>query len=81
MVESVSNPKIDMVLQNIEIMVASEGGSLELVRLEPTSLEVKYTPGVNEECPECGPDHDMVKMMLESSLGIYAPQVSELELT
>ena len=81
MVESVSNPKIDMVLQNIEIMDASEGGSLELVRLEPTSLEVKYTPGVNEECPECVPTHDGVTRFLSTSLKIHVPEITDVTVT
>ena len=78
MVESVSNPKIDMVLQNIEIMVASEGGSLKLVRLDPTSLEVKYTPGVKEECPECVPTHDAVTRFLSTSLKIHVPEITDI---
>lgn len=67
---------VQTVLDNMETIVASEGGSLELVSLDQNQLTVKYNKGVNEECPECVPDHDMVKMMIENSLTIYAPHVS-----
>ena len=67
---------VQTVLDNMETIVASEGGSLDLVSLAQNQLTVKYNKGVNEECPECVPDHDMVKMMIENSLTIYAPHVS-----
>ena len=67
---------VQTVLDNMETIVASEGGSLDLVSLDQNQLTVKYNKGVNEECPECVPDHDMVKMMIENSLTIYAPHLS-----
>ena len=67
---------VQTVLDNMETIVASEGGCLDLVSLDQNQLTVKYNKGVNEECPECVPDHDMVKMMIENSLTIYAPHVS-----
>ena len=67
---------VQTVLDNMETIVASEVGSLDLVSLDQNQLTVKYNKGVNEECPECVPDHDMVKMMIENSLTIYAPHVS-----
>ena len=76
-----ADPGVQTVLDNMQTIVASEGGSLEFLELSGGKLSVHYNKGVNEECPECVPDHDMVKMMLESSLGIYAPQVKELQLT
>lgn len=75
------DPGVQTVLDNMQTIVASEGGSLEFLEFSGGKLSVQYNKGVNEECPECVPDHDMVKMMLESSLGIYAPQVRELQLT
>ena len=71
---------VKTVLDNMEIIVASEGGSLEFISLEDSQLIVKYTKGVNEECPECVPDHGMVQMLMENSLTIYAPHVSSVEL-
>ena len=50
------------------------------VEYKENQLTVKYHKGINEECPECVPDHAMVKMMIESSLNIYAPHVSLSEL-
>jgi len=67
-----------MVLENIETMVASEGGRLELVDLGDTSLHVKYLPGVNEECPECVPTRDNVEMFMTMSLKLHAPLITEV---
>ena len=78
MVASTSDPQVNMVLENIETMVASEGGTLELVALGDTSLHVKYLPGVNEECPECVPTRESVEMFMTMSLKIHAPNVTEV---
>jgi len=40
---------INSVLENIGTMVASEGGSLELLELDESSMKVKYIAGTNEE--------------------------------
>ncbi len=78
MVATTADPKINLVLQNIETIVASEGGSLELVELSPPTLRVKYNPGVNEECPECVPTHDAVNRFLSTALKVHAPQITEI---
>jgi hypothetical protein len=79
MVQSTADTKIDFVLEQIETMVASEGGTLDVVSLEGSSLKIKYTPGVNEECPECVPTLDMVIQFLTASMGIHAPYVQDIE--
>ena len=71
---------VQTVLENMETIVASEGGTLQFLSLDDGSLSVKYIKGVNEECPECVPDHAMVKMMMENSLSIYAPHVLTVNL-
>ena len=81
MVAKTFDEKVDFVLAQIETMVASEGGTLELVSSDETSFEVKYVPGVNEECPECVPTHDQVRMFMRASLSIHAPQIKNFEVT
>ena len=76
-----SDPGVQTVLDNMQTIVASEGGSLEFVGFSGGKLSVHYNKGVNEECPECVPDHAMVETMMRSSLGIYAPYVRDVELT
>ena len=71
---------VQTVLENMETIVASEGGTLQFLSLDDGSLSVKYIKGVNEECPECVPDHAMVKMMMENSLSIYAPYIVTVDL-
>lgn len=78
MAQTTSDQGVDFVLEQIEKMVASEGGSLDVVSLGEGSLTIKYTPGVNEECPECVPTHEMVTQFLKASLGIHAPYVSDV---
>ncbi len=81
MVATTSNDKVDFVLQQIETMVASEGGTLDLVASGSDSLSVKYTPGVNEECPECVPSLEQVTQFLTASLQIHAPEITSVEVS
>ena len=81
MVANTSNDKVDFVLQQIETMVASEGGSLELLSSTDDSLSVRYIPGVNEECPECVPSLEQVTQFLTASLQIHAPEVASVEVS
>ena len=75
-----TDPGLQTVLDNIQTIVASEGGSIELVEITGGRLSVRYNKGVNEECPECVPDHDLVRQMMQTSVSIYAPYVREIEL-
>ncbi|MBI49846.1 MAG: hypothetical protein CL781_00740 [Chloroflexi bacterium] len=77
---TLQDPGVQTVLDNMETIVASEGGTLNFISLEDQTLSVEYVKGINEECPECVPDHAMVKMMMESSLSIYAPHVTDVDL-
>ena len=81
MVQITNNTQVDFVLEQIEKLVASEGGTLDSVSLDGNNLKVKYTPGVNEECPECVPTHDMVNQFLTASLSIHAPHVDNIEVS
>ena len=78
MVEATADPKVDLVLRNVETMVGTEGGTLELVALEGETLRVKYNPGVNEDCPECVPTHQVVSRFLTTALQVHAPYVTEV---
>ena len=69
------DPALKYVLDNIQTIVASEGGSLEIVGMSDGRLTVRYTEGVNEECPECVPSHEMVSQMMTASLKLHAPHV------
>ncbi|MCX8277038.1 MAG: hypothetical protein OTJ43_02050 [Dehalococcoidia bacterium] len=79
MVHSTFDTSVDFVLEQIQTMVASEGGTLGVPTLDGNSLKVQYSPGVNEECPECVPTLEMVTQFLTVSLGIHAPHVTNIE--
>ncbi len=81
MVTLTADPRVNTVLENIETMVASEGGSLEVIDLGETSLKVRYIPGTNKECPECVPMTDAVYQFMKAALEVHAPYISELEVT
>ena len=76
-----TDPGVQVVLDNMQTIVATEGGSLEFLELRDSLLNVRYNKGRNDECPECVPDHDMVRQMMQTSLSIYAPYVREVELS
>ena len=73
------DPGLQSVIDNVQVIAASEGGSIRFVEATGGKLIVEYTPGVNEECPECVPTHDLIQMMLKSSVSILAPYISEVE--
>ncbi|MEX0761234.1 MAG: hypothetical protein WD333_02160 [Dehalococcoidia bacterium] len=79
MIENTPDSAVEFVLQQIETMVASEGGSLELLSVDESCLKIRYEPGVNEECPECVPTHDQVAQFLNASLKIHAPHIDAIE--
>lgn len=74
-----TDPAIKTVMDNIGVMVATEGGSLELLDLSADSMKVKYIPGTNEECPECVPMTDAVYQFMRASLNVHAPRITTLE--
>ena len=76
---TIADPGLKTALDNIQVIAGSEGGTIEFVENRAGTLVVEYTPGVNEECPECVPTHDLIQMMLESSIGILAPYISDVE--
>ncbi len=73
------DPGLQSVLDNIQVIAASEGGSVQFVEARGGKLTIEYTPGVNEECPECVPTHDLIEMMVKSSTSILAPYITEVE--
>jgi len=81
MVQSTSDSGVDFVLEQIQTMVASEGGTLGVPALSGSTLKIEYTPGINEECPECVPTLEMVTQFLTASIGIHAPHVTEIEVS
>ncbi len=74
-----TDPAIKTVMDNIGVMVATEGGSLELLDLSDDTMKVKYIAGTNEECPECVPMTDAVYQFMRASLDVHAPRITTLE--
>ena len=52
MVAGSIDPGVKFVLDNIQTVVASEGGSQEFLGLQDGRLSVRYNKGRNDDCPE-----------------------------
>ena len=74
-----TDPGIDNILRNVQVVAASEGGSIEFVEASGGKLVVNYTPGVNEECPECVPHPRPHQDDDEDSVSVHAPYITEIE--
>lgn len=74
-----SDPAINTVMDNIGVMVATEGGRLQLLELSDDAMKVQYVAGTNEECPECVPMTDAVYQFMRASLDVHAPRIKTLE--
>lgn len=74
-----SDPAIKTVMDNIGVMVGTEGGKLELLELSDEAMKVKYVAGTNEDCPECVPMTDAVYQFMRASLDVHAPRIKSLE--
>ncbi|MEX0760903.1 MAG: hypothetical protein WD208_10325 [Dehalococcoidia bacterium] len=79
MVNRTSDEKLNFVLEQIETIVSSEGGTLEVEAAGPDNVRVKYLPGVNEECPECVPTIEQVQQFMDASIGIHAPHIKNVQ--
>ena len=73
------DPAIKTVMDNIGVMVATEGGRLELLEISDDAMKVKYIAGTNEECPECVPMTDAVYAFMRASLDVHAPRIRSLQ--
>ena len=74
-----TDPAIKTVMDNIGVMVGTEGGRLELLELSDDAMKVQYVAGTNEECPECVPMTDAVYTFMRASLDVHAPRIKTLE--
>ena len=74
-----TDPAIKTVMDNIGVMVGTEGGRLELLELSDDAMKVLYVAGTNEECPECVPMTDAVYTFMRASLDVHAPRIKTLE--
>ena len=72
--------KVETVLDLFRRMVSADGGALELVSVEGGTARIRYTPGHNEECPDCVHTAQDVLDMLRGSLEIHAPHIQDVEL-
>ncbi|MBI4338619.1 MAG: NifU family protein [Chloroflexi bacterium] len=72
--------KIAGVLKDFQEIVGSDGGRLEFVDLAGDALQLRYFPGVNEQCATCvvSPE-DLAELVLEA-MREHATVVNKVEL-
>ena len=71
---------VSFVLENMETILRTDGGALEILGLDQGVLKLRYTPGVNEECPECVFSPEGLRELLIESLKLHAPDVADVEM-
>ncbi|MEE9284508.1 MAG: hypothetical protein V3V35_02145 [Dehalococcoidia bacterium] len=69
-----------MVVEHFSRMVAPDGGVIELLGIEANTLRVRYTPGVNEECPTCVVDPLDLRELMKEALELHDPSITKVEL-
>lgn len=71
---------VKMVVDQFRRIVETDGGDLALVSLERGTLRVLYTPGSNEECPECVFEPGDLQALMVDALRIQDPNVTRVVL-
>jgi len=72
--------KVEHTLDLFRRMVSRDGGVIELVSVEGGTARIRYTPGHNEECPDCVLSPEDLEVMLRTSFEAHAPHVQDVEL-
>ena len=72
--------QVEKVLTLFRQIIATDGGRLDLVDLQDGTAKLRYTPGQNEECPECVMTPESLQQMVQESMQVHAPHITSVEL-
>ena len=72
--------QVEKVVDFFRRMVSADDGVLDLLSVESGTARIRYTPGHNEECPDCVHSAQDILDMLRGSLEIHAPHIRDVEL-
>jgi Fe-S cluster biogenesis protein NfuA len=72
--------QVETVLNLFRQIISTDGGKLELVNLQNGTAKLRYTPGHNEECPDCVLTPDSLQAMIQESMQVHAPHITRVEL-
>ena len=67
------------VVEQLDLIVKPDGGSVRLVAREGSRLRVAYAPGTNEECAACVIPPEMLETLLREQLRQHDPSITEVE--
>lgn len=71
---------IQAALDQVNAMLAREGGKLTLVERQGSTLLVRYAAPAPADCPTCAIDGDAAVMLLRGALARQAPAVTTVRL-
>lgn len=74
------DPGIEKVLDLFRQIINTDGGKLDLVEQEDGTIRLRYTPGHNEECPDCVLTPESLQAMMQESMQVHAPHITRVEL-
>ena len=72
--------QVEKVLGLFRQILSTDGGKLDLVSVEDGTAKLRYTPGHNEECPECVLTPESLQAMIQESMQVHAPHIIKVEL-
>lgn len=71
---------IQAVVQNVNAILAADGGSVELTEHRGDTIVLRYRQGSSADCPECVLTDESVVMLVQESLALQAPFITNVEL-
>ena len=67
------NPMIKAVVDQVNSLLAADGGSLAVEEQRGDTLVLRYKQGMSADCPECVLSDESVLMLVQESLALRAP--------
>ena len=75
-----TDPGIEKVLDLFRQIISTDGGKLDLVGQKDGAVRLRYTPGHNEECPECVLTPENLQAMIQESMQVHVPHITRVDL-
>lgn len=74
------NPLIQAVVQNVNAILAADGGSIAVKEQRGGTLVLTYKQGNSGDCPECVLTDESVLALIQESLALQAPFITDVQL-
>ncbi len=74
------NPMIQAVVENVNTILAADGGSVAVKEQRGSTLVLSYKQGMSKDCPECVLSDESVLALIQESLALQAPFITDVQL-